>query len=143
MIIEEAQKAIIDYLLKGYKQSGQNPWVECGSLEGKLAIPKEIYGKALKSFMDSVQLDIDSTAKNHRLQRAAFFFLISELNRTVILSNRASGLAAAPRSVRRFALLLWQLWWCFLLFLHSFVEALEALCELLKLSDMADDAQTR
>jgi len=57
--IEEAQKAIIDYLLKGYKQSNQNPWVECGSLEGKLAIPKEIYGKALKNFMDGSQLDME------------------------------------------------------------------------------------
>jgi len=59
MTAEEAQNHIIDYLLKGYKQSGQNPWVECDSLQGKLAIPREIYGKALKSFMDSGQLDIE------------------------------------------------------------------------------------
>jgi len=57
--IEEAQKDIVDHLQNRYKQSGENPWVECGSLEGKLAIPKEIYGKALKNFMDGSQLDIE------------------------------------------------------------------------------------
>ena len=59
MTIEEAQKAIVDHLLNKYKQSGQNPWVECDSLQGRLAIPREIYGNALKSFMDGSQLDIE------------------------------------------------------------------------------------
>jgi hypothetical protein len=57
--IEEAQKAIVGHLRNRYNQSGENPWVECGSLEGKLAIPREIYGNALKSFMASGQLDIE------------------------------------------------------------------------------------
>jgi len=57
--VEEAQKNIVDHLRNRYRQSRQNPWVECDSLQGKLAIPREIYGNALKSFMDGSQLDIE------------------------------------------------------------------------------------
>jgi len=57
--IEEAQKDIVDHLRNRYKQSGQNSWVQCDSLKGKLAIPEEIYGKALKNFMDGSQLDME------------------------------------------------------------------------------------
>ncbi len=59
MTIEEAQKDIVDHLRNRYKQSGQNSWVQCDSLKGKLAIPEEIYGKALKNFMDGTQLDME------------------------------------------------------------------------------------
>ncbi|MEE8115331.1 MAG: hypothetical protein V3T23_13385 [Nitrososphaerales archaeon] len=59
MTIEEAQKDIVDHLRNRYKQSGQNSWVQCDSLKGKLAIPEEIYGKALKNFMDGSQLDME------------------------------------------------------------------------------------
>jgi hypothetical protein len=52
MSVKDAKQQILDCLYNDFIKTGQNPWVGAEGLRIQLTIPKDVFWKALKDFVD-------------------------------------------------------------------------------------------
>jgi hypothetical protein len=52
MSVKDAKQQISDCLYNDFIKTSQNPWIDAEGLRIQLSIPEDVFGKALKDFVD-------------------------------------------------------------------------------------------